>query len=147
MDFLCKVCDRSIIENESEYKDYPATSRKKNDDSLYQKYTINTVDLDEVDKTLNDYVTTHNKKFDFYFIICEFVIEFDNNFTANIETNYFYNTDITNIKRYLLYDIYYFTARGYKACNINQMTIKTISDRCNMTYEHYLNQPMHMCES
>ena len=65
MDFLCKVCDRSIIENESEYKDYPATSRKKNDDSLYQTYTINTVDLDEVDKILNDYVTTHNKKFIF----------------------------------------------------------------------------------
>ena len=22
------------------------------------------------------------------------------------------------------------------------MTIKTTSDRCNMTYEHYMNQPM-----
>ena len=22
----------------------------------------------------------------------------------------------------------------------------TISDRCNLTYEHYMNQPMHMCE-
>ena len=26
------------------------------------------------------------------------------------------------------------------------MTIKTKSDRCNMTYEHYINQPMSMCE-
>ena len=26
------------------------------------------------------------------------------------------------------------------------MTINTISDRCNMTYEHYMNQPMHMCQ-
>ena len=26
------------------------------------------------------------------------------------------------------------------------MTIDIISDRCNMTYEHYMNQPMLMCE-
>ena len=30
--------------------------------------------------------------------------------------------------------------------DINQMTINIISDRCNMTYEHYINEPMHMCE-
>ena len=54
--------------------------------------------------------------------------------------------DITNIKRYLLFDIHYFTSREYKACNINQMTIKTISDRCNMTFEHFMNQPMQSVE-
>ena len=74
------------------------------------------------------------------------VKEFDNNFTANIETKYFYNLVITSINRYLLYGIYYFTARGYKVCNINQMTNKTNSERCNKTYERNLNQPMHMCE-
>ena len=26
------------------------------------------------------------------------------------------------------------------------MTIKIISDRCKMTYEHYINQPMSICE-
>ena len=26
------------------------------------------------------------------------------------------------------------------------MVIKIISDRCNMTYEDYINQPMSMCE-
>ena len=75
-------------------------------------------------------------------ITCEFVIEFDNNFTTKIETNCFDIIDITNIKIYFLYKIYYFTSRGYKACNTSQMTIKTISHRCNMTYEHYVNQPM-----
>ena len=37
-------------------------------------------------------------------------------------------------------------SKGHKVYNINQMTIKIISDRCNMTFEHYINQPMHMCE-
>ena len=26
------------------------------------------------------------------------------------------------------------------------MIIKTVSDRCKMTYKHYINLPMHMCE-
>ena len=49
MDLFCKVCDRSIIENESEYKDHLATLRKNNDKSFYTIYTINTVNLEEVD--------------------------------------------------------------------------------------------------
>ena len=97
--------------------------------SLYKKYTINNVNLDEVNKIINDYISTYNKIFDFYFINCEFVVEFDNNFIANIKTNYFFNTDIININRYLLYDIDCFKSRGYKLYNINQMTINIISDR------------------
>ena len=45
--------------------------------------------MDEVNKILNDYIFTHNKKFDFYFLNCEFVIEFDNSFIANIKTIFF----------------------------------------------------------
>ena len=46
----------------------------------------------------------------------------------------------------MLYDSDCFKSRGHKFYNINQMTTNTISDRCNMTCEHYINQPMHMCE-
>ena len=34
MDLLCKVCDRSINENHSEYMIYLGTLRKKDDKSL-----------------------------------------------------------------------------------------------------------------
>ena len=105
---------------------------------IYKKYTINNNNLGEVDKILNNYISYHNNKFNFYLVNCEFVIDFDNNFTANIETNFLHNIDdiITKIKSYLLYWIDCFKLRGYNFYNINQMTIKTISDRCNMTYEH-----------
>ena len=86
------------------------------------------------------------KKNSFPFINCEFVIEFDNNFTTKIETFYFNNLDSDFIKMSLLCYIDCFKSRGYKFYNINQMTINSISDRCNMTYEQYMNQPMHMCE-
>ena len=72
------------------------------------------MNLDEVMKILNDYISTHNKNFDFYFINCEFVIEFDNNFTANIQTNCFYNTDFVNINLLLFYYIDCYESRVYK---------------------------------
>ena len=43
MNILCKVCDKDIIENESEYKNYITTLRKKDDKSIYKKYVINNI--------------------------------------------------------------------------------------------------------
>ena len=145
MDFLCRICDRSFIQSESEYIKYLTTLRKKNNKSLYKKLTINNVDLDEINQILNDHISTH-KKISVFLIKCDFVIEFDNNFMATIETNCFYNTDIIIINRYLIYDINCFKSRGYRLSIINRMTINSISDRCNMTYENYINQLMTMCE-
>ena len=102
--------------------------------------------MDDVNKILNDYISTHNKTFDFSFINCEFGRKFYNNFIANIKINYFYNTGNINVKRYLINDIDCFKSRGYKFYNINQMIIDVISDRCSMTFENYINHPMSMCE-
>ena len=59
MDYLCQVCDREIIENESEYKIYIATLHKKDDKSIYKKDVINIINLDEVEKIIKDYVSIH----------------------------------------------------------------------------------------
>ena len=67
MDFLCKVCDKSIIESESKYNNYIATLKKEYDKSFYGDYIIINPNLDLIDKLLNDYITKHNRKFDIYF--------------------------------------------------------------------------------
>ena len=59
MDYICEVCDRSIIQDPSEYQYYLTTSHRKNDKKLYMKYTNNKIKFDKLDKILNDYVTTH----------------------------------------------------------------------------------------
>ena len=110
---------------------------------LYTKYTVN---IDEFDKIFNYYIITHNKKFDFYYIDCEFEIQFDNNFTANIEIIYHYNTDYINIKSYLSFYIDNCESGGFKFSNINHMIINTISCMFNMSYKNYINQPMSMLE-
>ena len=117
---------------------------------MFIKYTINIISFDELDKILEDYISTHNKKFVFYLISCELIIEFDNNFSENIKTDNYYNTDVINIKRDLIYNFYRFLPKLFKDChayNIKQTILKTISDRCNMTVEFYKNMPMGMIES
>ena len=42
---------------------------KTNDKSVYTKYTINNVNIDEFDKIFNYYITTHNKKLIFIIMI------------------------------------------------------------------------------
>ena len=81
MELLCEVCDGSTIENQSEPNHYLATMRKKYVKSFYENYVIKKVNLDEVDEILNNHVYSHNKKFDFYIIYCDCLIEFDNKFT------------------------------------------------------------------
>ena len=54
MEFAFEVCDRSIIENESEYYEYPGTLQKKNYKSFYKTYTNIIINLDEVKKLFND---------------------------------------------------------------------------------------------
>ena len=97
-------------------------------------------------KILDDYVISHNKKVDFYFIRCEFTLHFDNNFTENIKITCFYNADVSNIQRYLFQNFYYFTSIGNIFSIINPVTFYTISDIHNIVYTYYINQPMHSVE-
>ena len=123
MQRFCNNCDRSLIFNRFEYQNYLNTANKGNDRSTYIKYTINKISLDELDKIINEYITTHNEKFDFYSINCELVEEFDNNFTENIETDYLYITNIITFNR-IITRIYKYS----NVCNIKQMILKTINN-------------------
>ena len=67
MDLLCEVCDRSTIQNQCECNNYLATLRNKNDESLYNKYIIKNINLEEVIKILNHYNSTHNKNVNFFY--------------------------------------------------------------------------------
>ena len=146
MDLLCPVCDSEIFENESERNKYLATLRKRNDKSIYNKYTINNINLDEFEKVLNDYITIYNIDFDIYFVNCEFKLEFDKNFILNKETNCIHNLESEKISIILSYHIKYHESKGYKFCCINQMNILILLDKCNITYKKYFNSPMLMVE-
>ena len=75
------------------------------------------------------------KKFDIYFVYCEFKIHFDDNSTRDLKTDCVHNIEIEKISQCFLYCIEYLESQGYIFQNINQITINTVSDRYNMKYE------------
>ena len=88
--------------NETRYNNCIDCLLNKDNKNLYMKYLINNVDINEFDKIFNNYIISHNKKLDLYYINCEFEIETDN-YLANIEINFHHNTDYINIKNYLFF--------------------------------------------
>ena len=82
------------------------------------------------------------KKFDIYSIYCEFKIKFDRISTRDLKTNWVHNIEFKKISQCLLYCIEYLESKGYKIENNYQMTVNTLSDRCNMKYEYYMHPPM-----
>ena len=122
----------------------------ENDKNFCKKYTIDDVYFKELDKILIKYISRHNKKFDFYLISCKLIIKNDDNFTENIETIFFYYTDIKNIIGNIIYNIYKFIPKAiydpYFFCNIKETILYTINNLYNMTYEYYIKQPMCMLE-
>ena len=113
---------------------------------LREKNIANNPNFFEVGQILSDYVERNNKKFDFYLVNCEIKLDLNKNLIPYIKREYFYNTNIFSMKGYFVYWIDYFMSRGHNFCKINEMIIQTISNRRDMTYKHYINQPMSMCE-
>ena len=128
--------------HEIENNNYLSSLVKNDNKYIYARYIVINVDINNFDKIFNDYIKNHNKKFDFYYINCEFQIE-TNNRLVNIEINFHHNTDYINLKSYLFF---YTESHKIKNFKINHMIINTISHLCNMTYKYYLNNPMSMVE-
>ena len=128
--------------HEIENNNYLSSLVKDNKKFIYLRYIFNNVNCDNFDKIFNNYITNHNKKFDFYYINCEIQIE-TNNQLLNIEINFHHNTDYINLKCLLFF---YTESHNIKNFKINQMIINTISCFCNMNYKYYLLNPMSMLE-
>ena len=105
MELLCEVCDRSVIENKSEFIEYMDVLRKKNDESIYKKILLIILTLTNSIKYLMIMSVLIIKKF-FSLIRFEFVLAFEKIFTANVKTRYFYNADISNINTFFYYLIF-----------------------------------------
>ena len=128
--------------NRTENNTYIDCLLKKDNKNLYMKYINKNVDTNEFDKIFNNYISSHNKEFDFYYINCESEIV-TNNYSTNIENTFHHDTDYINIQSYLFF---YTESKGIKFFYISHMNLITISCLCEMSYKYYINHPMSMLE-
>ena len=145
-EIFCQVCDYEIFNDKQELNYYLASFNRRYDRGLYYKYTINNINLNNINKLFDYFITIHNEKFDMYFINCVIQIKFNNNIIANLEINNHYNTDYVNIENYLSLYLKSCEHAGYKIININHMIINITSCVCNIRYKHYKDKTMSMLE-
>ena len=62
------------------------------------------------------------------------------------ETDFYSNTSLFNLKRYLLYRIVNFIDKGHIFSHIDEMNITTVNDKMYMTYDYYIKHPMSAVE-
>ena len=117
MEYLCQTCDEFI----------------------HDEYSINNPNLNDIDKIINNYVTSYNKKFDINSTKLDFHLVFNDDFKIHIETYYVHNKDdLTKVNTELLSWIEHLKIEGYSFCHINEMIIKTSTDKHRMTYKTYM---------
>ena len=145
-DMLCQVCNYEIFNDKDELYNYLVYFRKDYDRSLYYKYTINNINLNNINKIFDYYIRIQNETFNFYFIKCIFEIQFNIIIIANIEINNHYSSDYINIENYLSLYLNSCQKAGYKISNITHMIINITSCRCNIKYNRYVDKPMSMLE-
>ena len=145
-EILCHKCDYEILNDKDEFNYYIASFHKRYDRNLYYNYTINNINLNNINKIFDSYISIHNEKFDISFINCLIQIQFNNNIIANLENTIHYNTDYINIENYLSMYLKSCENSGYKINNINHMIINIMSCICNIRYKHCIDKPMSMLE-
>ena len=77
--FNCRLCDKSI-EIKSKKKHLNSTNHKYLSDRIIFRYVIQNPDFLKIDNTLKNYVLEYNKKFEYYTIICKWILHFSNKF-------------------------------------------------------------------
>ena len=65
-----------------------------------------------MDEIFNDYITNHNKKFDFLLVINDFKLVFDKEFYTHIKSELQHNTILFHLERFLLHWIEFFNEIG-----------------------------------
>ena len=143
MDYYCDICDKTI---KSKSKLLRSLSHIEFDKCIRTKHTIEYPDFFDMDKIFKDYITNRNKKFDLYLVRYDFQIFFDEEFYPRIQSEFQYNTKSFLLKRFLLNWIEYFSERGHKFSQIDEMNITTVSNKRYMNYEIYIKQLMQMVE-
>ena len=85
---------------------------------------------------------------DFFFLLIKFDFKLilSNDFSNHIETHFYHNTILINLKRYLLNRIEDFIEKGYLFSHIDEMIVSTVDDKMYMTDDNYIKHDMQAIE-
>ena len=141
-ELLCPNCDHEIFNDKEELNYYLASFHKRYDRGIYYNYKISNIDLNNINKIFDYYISILDEKFNIYFINCVIQINYNESILGKLEINNRYNSDRVNILGY----IKCCERAGYKINYINHMIMSITTCICNIKFRHYKDKPMSMLE-
>ena len=144
-EYYCNMCDKTF---RLKYKKKHLNTRSHRALSMSKIITfcVKKPDFFENEVIFKKTLENYNKKFGFYLIICECISNFTDTIILVKSEKLCKLHRGWKLEKYLITKIDSFSRPGYKISNISQIKITFITYLRNMTYEHYLKQPMHMIE-
>ena len=85
MSFSCELCNKSI---ELKYKKRHLKSELHidNEKAIVNKYSFKTLELSQINNIVKDYVNDYNRKFDYYTVVCNWNLIFDNGVSVDVKS-------------------------------------------------------------
>ena len=108
-------------------------------------YYIKNPEIFQIENILKKHISDYLKRFDFFIIICEWKLVFQQT-TISVKSDRYSIQVPRDLRRFLLEKLSNFERMGYKFSNISVMKISFITTLGNMTYEHYIQRPKSMLE-
>ena len=144
-DNYCSLCNKTIkLKNEKKHLN--TKSHRVLSESIINKYCVKIPELVKIEEISNKHVNYYNRRFQVFGIICKWTLHFID-FAVCVKSKKLYSNNTNwGLILYLKTKFEYFSRRGWKFSHIPQMALTFTEKLCNMTYEHYLEQPKPMIE-
>ena len=141
--FYCDSCrKRTGIKNKKSH--FNLELHMINEKAVINKYTIMNPELCQINDILKAHVTTYNRRFENYTVVCKWKLVFDYDISVNVKSKLIYRFRAfhQNREKNLKNKINRYKLEGLEFSHISEMNIffKTRLDQ--MTYKHYIEQPL-----
>ena len=145
MHYYCDVCNRTI-ESTSKRSRRCSKTRKRFEQCIRKKHTIQKPENFDIDEVFNEYITSHNKKLESYLGIIDFKLIFHHELSPQITSDLEINLRDFLLKRSSILWVEYFIEKRYMFNYISEMCITTVNNNRYTTYQKYRNRPKQLCE-
>ena len=144
IDFFCDICDGNI---KLKYEKKHSTTRLHIvlSMSVVNRYCVKNPTFLQIEDIIKKHVFDYNKRFGFFIIICEWKLDFDNIICVVSERKYNIH-NFWDVRRYFISKTDNSERQGYIFSLICVMKITFLTDRRNVTFKHYLDQPKCMID-
>ena len=83
MDYYCSTCDK-YIKLKSKYKHFKSETHNEFDRCKHEVIANTNPNIDKIDELFCAYIIEHNKKFDHFFVRCQFKLVFNDNYYSTV---------------------------------------------------------------